>query len=258
MRHTGPGWAHFFAAIFTAAFFLLLTVKAVIPAMVCGLLAIAMVMRWLWQTDPPPTKPVGIGGGIILPTYMVGPASHSWGAMVVLILVASALYFSFVFAYFYLWTVSPKVWPEISALPALAWPILAAFALAGSAAALAYARRLLARRGTSRPAFLILVIFGLAALGAALILDTASQLSVGLTPSESAYGAATYTAAFLQFQIAVPVILMGLFLLARVLSNQVDAERRVTFDNMALLWKYAIAQGALGLLLTHGYPRLVG
>ena len=33
----GPGWAHFFAAVFTAAFFLLLTVKVVTPALVCGL-----------------------------------------------------------------------------------------------------------------------------------------------------------------------------------------------------------------------------
>ena len=43
---------------------------------------------------------------------MSGPASHSWWAMVVLILVAIALFGALVFSYLYLWTVSPQVWPR--------------------------------------------------------------------------------------------------------------------------------------------------
>ena len=40
-----------------------------------------------------------------------GPVSHSWWAMVVLLLVAGSLYLAYVFSYLYLWTVSPQVWP---------------------------------------------------------------------------------------------------------------------------------------------------
>ena len=34
--------------------------------------------------------------------------SHSWWAMVVLLLVCGALYLSYVFSYLYIWTVSPQ------------------------------------------------------------------------------------------------------------------------------------------------------
>ena len=50
----GPGWAHMFSAVFTAAFFLLLTVKAVAIALVCGAVAIFATLVWCWQLDPPP------------------------------------------------------------------------------------------------------------------------------------------------------------------------------------------------------------
>ena len=40
--------------------------------------------------------------------------------------------------------------------------------------------------------------------------------------------------------------------------RQLDRQRRVTFDNAALLYYYAAAQGLFGLLLVHGFPRLLG
>ena len=63
--------AHF-SALFTAAFFLLLTVKAVTLALICGALAVVATLVWCWQLDPPPRGRVDIGGGISLPTYMSG------------------------------------------------------------------------------------------------------------------------------------------------------------------------------------------
>ena len=88
----------------------------------CGAGAIAMILVWMWSSDPAPTAPVDIGGGIKLPTYVSGPTSHSWWAMVVLMLVAGSLYLAFVFSYLYLWTVSPQVWPKPDALPSALWP----------------------------------------------------------------------------------------------------------------------------------------
>ena len=74
LRMPMPGWAPFLAAWFTAAFFLLLTVKLVVPALVCGAAALAALLHWAWHLDPPPlARPVDIGGGITLPTYMSGP-----------------------------------------------------------------------------------------------------------------------------------------------------------------------------------------
>jgi len=117
----GPGWTPPLAALFTAAFFLLLTVKLVTVAVVCGVLAIVFCLVWAWGLDPGPSKGMAsIGGGIELPTYVTGPTSHSWWAMVVLMFVAGSLYLSYVFSYLFLWTVSPEVWAPGGA-PPLPW-----------------------------------------------------------------------------------------------------------------------------------------
>ena len=85
-------WYPVLAAFGTAAFFLLLTVKLVVPALFFGVFAVAMIIRWVWDTDPGPTHPpVDVGGGITLPVYVTGPMSHSRWAMVVLIIVSRLL-----------------------------------------------------------------------------------------------------------------------------------------------------------------------
>ncbi|MGH8733518.1 MAG: cbb3-type cytochrome c oxidase subunit I, partial [Burkholderiales bacterium] len=141
----GPGWTPFLAAAGTAAFFLLLTVKLVVPALIGGAVAIIMTLWWMWGSDPGPNHaPVDIGGGVTVPVYVTGPASHSWWAMVSLLLVAGMLFASLVFSYLYLWTVSPQVWPAGNeALPAPLYPLTAGALLAVSSAAIAYASRAL-------------------------------------------------------------------------------------------------------------------
>ena len=63
LQMPGSGWPQVAAAVFTAAFFLLLTIKAVTIAVVCGVLAIAFVFVWGWPLDPGPKKgKVSIGG----------------------------------------------------------------------------------------------------------------------------------------------------------------------------------------------------
>ncbi len=258
LRLTGPGWAHVLAAAFTAAFFLLLTVKAVTFALVCGIGAVGAVMVWLWQTDPPPTGDLDIGGGIRLPTYMSGSQSHSWWAMVVLLLVAGALYLSFLFAYLYLWTVAPQSWPAADALTPRSWPLASAALLVLSGGALFLAQRSLQRARPGHRVMAVSVLVGVLALCVSLGLDVWSQWQSGLRPQASGYAAMVYTAGFLQFEIVAAVLAMAGFLLARLYTGQVDARRRVVFDNVALLWGYAIGQGMFGLMLTHGFPRLVG
>lgn len=254
MRLTGPGWAHVLAAAFTAAFFLLLTVKLVVIALVCGLLAIAAIIVWLWETDPPPTAPVDVGGGILLPTYASGPASHSWWAMVVLLLVAGALYLSFIFAYLYLWTVAPRSWPAPDALAGFAWPLSSAMLLAASAGALWLARLDLTRKWVFATATGVGIICLIAALG----LDVMSHWQSNLRPWANGHAALVYANAMLQAQVAAAVGVTGLFVIARALAGRLDNQRRASADNLALLWLYGACQALFGLTLTHGFPRLVG
>jgi cytochrome c oxidase subunit I+III len=249
LRLPMPGWAPLVGAWFTAAFFLLLTFKLVLPAFACGIVAIAALLHWGWHLDPPASlPPVDIGGGLRLPVYMSGPSSHAWWAMVVLMLVAGSLYGCLVASYLYLWTVSPQVWPQ--ALPSVAWPAVAAALLVASSAVVA-----LANRGVARTGNCLALVAALPLLVAAVVVAFLAQGD--LSPRESSYGAIVYAVHSIDaFFVAVCVCLAGLAV-ARRMAGRLDAARRVSFDNARLFWHYTVAQSLVGLAVVHGFPRLV-
>jgi cytochrome c oxidase subunit I+III len=95
-------------------------------------------------------------------------------------------------------------------------------------------------------------------LAAALAIELHGQQSAGVAPTQSAYAAAVFCFIALQaFYVAV-LLLMAPYTALRALTGKLDRERRVTFDNTMLLWHYVTAQGAIALLVVHGFPRLVG
>jgi cytochrome c oxidase subunit I+III len=255
----GPGWAPFLAAVFTAAFFLILTIKLVTLAAICGVLAVVCCLVWAWGLDPGPGKgEVEIGGGIRLPTYMTGPSSHSWWAMIVLMLVAGSLYLSYVFGYLFLWLVSPEVWsPQGSPrLPSLSWPLATAVLLGIGSAAVWLAGKVLSR---NPPGLTVsfLVLLSLACLAGAFGLEVMGHVASGLRPAVNAYGSMVYMAAVLFAQLITALVIMGLFVVARHARGKLDGARRVSFDNFMLLYHYTTGQTLFGLVLVHGFPRLV-
>jgi cytochrome c oxidase subunit I+III len=258
LRLPGPGWTPFLAAIFTASFFMLLTVKSVTLALVCGVLAVAMILIWMWESDPEPLSEVDVGGGIRLPTYASGPASHSWWAIIVLLLVSGSLYLAYVFSYLYLWTVSPRFWPQQSALVQAAYPALSALLfLAGSVILIAAGRILRSVPQASR-SFELLIAVAAVAQVAALVLEVTAQWQAELRPETDIHGALVFMAAFLQAQVTVPVVIMATFAIARSRGGHLDRKRRVVFDNLGMLYHYACGQGLVGLLIVHGFPRAAG
>ncbi len=240
---------------------LLLTVKMVTIATVCGVLAIAFILVWAWGLDPGPSKGmIEIAKGVRLPTYMSGPTSHSWWAMVVLMFVAASLYLAYVFSYLFLWVVSPEVWAPIGSPepPPLGWPLgSAALLLAGSGILWLVSRRL-GVFSASRVAMSVALLLSLACLTGAFALELRGHLATGLSPEGNAYGAMVYLGAVLFAQLVFALVIMGLFAMARHLAGKLDAVRRVTYDSYALLYHYTVAQSLLGLGLIHGFPRLIG
>lgn len=260
LQMPGPGWTPLVAAIFTAGFFLLLTIKQVAIAGTCGVLAIVACLIWTWHLDKPSQGEVEVARGLKLPTYMTGPLSHSWWAMVVLMLVAASLYVSYFFSYLYLWTVSPDVWAPVGSVlpPTPAYPVLsAAMLLTGSGLVLLTGRNLPAPGERRWGGAAMLTVAGLLMAGA-IGLEVWGHWQSGLRPTETAYGAMVYMAGMLAGQIGLVVLVMCLFAVARLMTGQLDRQRRVTFDNAALLYLYAAGQTLFGLLLVHGFPRLLG
>jgi len=255
LRMPMPGWAPVVAAWFTAAFFMLLTVKLVVAGVICGLVAVAAMLHWAWELDPAPlAAPIDVGGGLRLPAYMSGPQSQAWWAVVVLLLVSASLYGCAVFSYLYLWTVSPQIWPSAAQLPALGYPLGEAAALLASSAALGIAgRRLLAGQ---RGAMTVWLAAGLLLLVAAVAAELYGQRTQ--PPAGSAYAAAVHLLGWLgAFQASVVVTLV-LFVLARAATGRLDAVRRVNFDNARLFWHYTVGQTLVGIVLVHGFGRVAG
>ena len=258
LRLPGPGWTPLLAAVLTAAFFMLLTVKLTTMAFVCGVVAVMLILVWMWSSDPEPLGPVDIGGGIKLPTYASGPISHAWWATVVLLLVAGSLYLAFVFSYLYLWTVAPQVWPQAHSLPGATWGLASAALLVGSSIAVFGAGQALSFSPSKRGALTLLVVIAVVTVCASLGIEVLGHWRSGLRPDASGYAAMVYLAAALQLELVVALVVMALYALARLATGRLDGVRRVTFDSLALLWHYTAAQGLLGLLLVHGFPRVAG
>jgi cytochrome c oxidase subunit I+III len=125
-----------------------------------------------------------------------------------------------------------------------------------SSAAIGAASRALGDRTVYR--LIALIAAASFALASSLTIEILGHWGTGLRANASGYGAMTYLNCFLQLQVALPLIVMAGFVLARRLAARLDGVRRVAFDNLGLLWHYAVGQGLLGLLLVHGFPRLIG
>jgi cytochrome c oxidase subunit I+III len=254
-----PSWSSFIAAAFTAAFFLLLTVKFVIAAAVCAVLAIVAIIVWAWDTDPDPSGEFPIGGGIVLPAYMTGPASHSWWAMIILIVVGGAIFASLIGSYLFLWLVNPGAWPPAGvAMPALGWPAASAALYTASSGAMALASWALRGAADQRWTVRFLILLAVALTIGAFTTDLYSQWRTGLNPSAHAYGAVVYGIIANQGQYVIALSIMGLYTIARSLAGLLDRNRRVTFDNTMLFWHYMAGQGLAGLAVASLFPRIVG
>jgi cytochrome c oxidase subunit I+III len=252
LRLPMPGWAPLVAAWFTTGFFLLLTFKLVAPALACGAIAIAGLLHWAWQLDPPAHHaPVHVGGGLRLPVYATGPASQSWWAMVILMMVAGSLYGCLLFSYLFLWTVAPAAWPPAAAMQSVLYPLAAAVLLMLSSGAVALGNRTLAARGHCYPLALAVPL-----LAAALGVSVAAHRE--LAPADSGYGAIVYAFLAIDGFFAAAAITLALYALARQATGRLDRARRVTFDNARLFWHYTVAQTLAGLAMVHGFPRLAG
>jgi cytochrome c oxidase subunit I+III len=253
-----PSWSPFLAALFTAAFFMLLTIKLVFPAIVCGVLAVGFIVGWLWSTDPGQSHPPGdIGGGIALPVYATGPVSHSWWGMLVLLAVAGTTFACLVFSYLFLWLVNPRAWPPAGVeTPSLAWPAITAALYLLGAGLIALASRALAGDASGKRFGLVPVLLGLALplILTGCGLDLWAQWRGGLRPDAHGYGAVVYGIAAFQAFFVLTAVSMGLYTIARRLAHRLDGVRRASFDNTMLMWHYTTAQGLVGLVLVYGFP----
>jgi cytochrome c oxidase subunit I+III len=175
-------------------------------------------------------------------------------------LVAASLFVSYVFSYLYLWIVSPEVWAPggSPALPPLTYPLCSAILLACGSALVYWAEKRLPAVGRLPLLVPTLLILAAAFLAGAVGLEVLGHLRTGLDPSANSYSAMVFMGSILTGQAAFATIILCAFACGRLAVKRLDGKRRITFDNAALLYWYTAAQGLCGLVLVHGFPRLIG
>jgi cytochrome c oxidase subunit I+III len=248
LRLPGPSWLPLLAGVGTAAFFFALTVKWHWLSLGGATLALVSILKWLWEGDPAPSgRRFAIGDGIELPDYQTGHRSHSWWAMVVLMLVDGAVFASLAFSFFYLWTITPE-WPPPAAAFADGGLSLSSIlaSLVSMGAAIAASRALRGGRGAT---FYLASVGGILALGAGFALHLFAV--AGIRAAATGYGATVYALlAWQGLHVALVTIMIG-FTMARRMGGLLDAARRVTFDNTWLMWMYTALQGIATLAVVH-------
>ena len=239
------GW-HVWAAVFTAGFFLLLTVQAYAASVLSGALAVYCVIRWCWFLDHPlPQNDVDVGAGLMLRTYASGPSSTGWWAMVITLVVAGMVLAMSVFSYVFLWSRSTAPWTA---------PIGIETAVVAGMNLVAVLLAWLASRVLGRSPRLT-VLFTTAAglfVAAAWALDLKTWQGTGLAPDLNAQGAIVHAMqAWQGFFVAVGAIMAG-YVVLRWLFGYVGPDRPATIQLVGLFLAYVAFQG----LVTLGAPRL--
>ena len=121
-------------------------------------------------------------------------------------------------------------------------PLVAGLLLASASAAIAYASRAL--RAEQHGRFRLAIVMAAAVTVASIAVEIGGHVQSGLEPTQSSYGAVVYMVAALQAQYVLVLAIVAGYVLARSWHGMLDRTRRVTFDNVMLLWHYAVVQGA--------------
>jgi heme/copper-type cytochrome/quinol oxidase subunit 3 len=139
-----------------------------------------------------PRQTADAGRGVALPLYRNDSASVGWWRMVVLLISDAAIIASFAFAYLFLWTARPAIWPpDDSQMPGFLEPALITAAVFAAWALFEAADGLNAR---DRRAAASLALFATAAIGvSAVVFGWAWLHELGISPTRHRYGAAVWT-----------------------------------------------------------------
>jgi len=250
----GPSAWPLAAAVFTALFFLSLTVQAYPFAIFCGVVAVLGTLRWLWETDRPIKQETAhIGGGIEVPIAITGPSSHGWWALNTLMVVIGMIGFMAVFAYLYLYGIRPDVW---SAPPPLDQTALIVGMEALALLAAWGGRRVLSTREGRFAEDLPWMLEALAAalLAGALYLDVTGWLATGLLPTANGMGATVFMLAVLQGQVVLVAVIMAIYLALREARGIMTTPTNVTMDVVARFMMFCALQGMIFTVLPRVFP----
>lgn len=243
----GDSWLTVLGAFGTAGFFLLLTVKAMVLATICGVVAVGSIIAWLWSSDRSvQMREAAIGGGITLPIGARGTASHSWWGTFIMLVVIYLIFGSFAYVYIHTSMRLEICPPPGASLPDGMWTLLSAALLLGGSALVWLSDRV------KQPLTPWLLLLALAATTAAFGVDVHSWRLVHLDGTKDAWSASIAILLGFQGVMLFVLLLAGPYLCVRAWRGMITPQNRATRDNIALIWHYVTLQGLTGMLVIRG------
>jgi cytochrome c oxidase subunit I+III len=215
--------------------FILTTYHFYWPALVSGILTLALVLAWLWTgTAEIPEKPCKpIGHGIELPLYISGSAAPGWWAMFITMMADATAFSGLVFGYYFFWTRHEDFVPAgMENAPGVFWP-MAALVLGVASWLLTIAAR--EANGTGRSGLTrALLLAGICASGAGVFAGLAGPWLPGMDPASHSYPAIVWTLAIWTSLHAAIAAVMQAYVLARSLFGRMTARHDADIRNVTV------------------------
>jgi cytochrome c oxidase subunit I+III len=254
LRLPGPSFVPLLGAVATGGFFVFGTFHLWFLAGVSLVLAIGIIMYWLWTgtaiVPEKATKDVGLG--VMLPIYVSGPASVSWWAMFITMLAVLTAFVSLVFAYFFYWTIHPDFPPDPFPGPSPVWPAISVLLVLGAWGLTIFARA--RNRADDRLGFYAGVLFGtvLAAAGGAALV--AGPVIAQLDPTRHVYQATVWLLSIWSVAHIGLGILMHLYCVARRAAGRMTARHDIDMANVTLYWHFCALTVVVTVAVIAGFP----
>ena len=203
-------------AVALGSVFILTTYHLYLLAALGGVVTLACVLWWLWDTAEIPEKPEKpIGHGMRMPLYISGPAAPGWWAMFITMMADATAFSGLVFGYYFYWTVHSDFGVGFDG-PGVSGSIVAlALSLASWATTLA-AREVHARGAIAAARGLL--IAGATAAIASLFAGIACL--DGLDPTANVYPAIVWVLVIWTVAHAAVAAIMQLYTLARSIAGR--------------------------------------
>ena len=243
----GDSWLTVIGAAGTAGFFLLQTVKAMVLATICGVIAIGSIIAWMWESDRSvQMTQAPIGGGIVLPIGARGVQSHSWWGTFIMLIVIYGIFWSFAYTYIHTSMRLEICPPPGASLPDGGWTIATVALLLLGSALVWYGGRL---KGHGMA---WTTLAALACTTGAFLLDVHSWRLVHLDGTRDAWNASISIMLGFQGVMLFVLLLCAPYLCVRAWRGLVKEGNRATRDNIALIWHYVTLQGITLIVVIRG------
>src|SRR5690606_11586049 len=247
-RIGGPTVKPMLAAVTLGGVFILTTFHLWVAAAASGVLALGVILWWLWTgTSWIPEKATkDAGRGVVLPLYSSGPVSPGWWAMFITMTADSTAFASLVFGYFFYWTVHPEFPPAAApglVGPGVSWPLVALGLVALGWAATVAARETNVRGRVRAARTLLLLAAGATLAGGAAAL--AGPWRSGLDPTLHVYPAIVWVLAIWIAAHAAIGVIMQLYALARSIAGRLTPVYDGDLRNVAVYMHFVAASAAV-------------